>query len=114
GIAVLRPRLYLLRGRFELERENWPKALMLFNDAVIGAKQLAALESIWPSLMYVGECYRRNSDYERALKCLIEAFTLIRDSARLIPQKALRKRYLTDSLKLKLGERLEEMSTLVA
>ncbi len=114
GINALRPRLYLLRGRFELERENLPKAMMLLNDAVIGAKQLATPESIWPSLMYLGECSKRKNDFERALKYFIEAFSLIRDTASYVPSRSLRKLYLSDQLKLRLGERLEEMSALVA
>ncbi len=114
GSAVLRARLSLLRGRVELIRGNAAKALTLLNDAVTGAKTLGTPESVWPSLMALGDCYREKHDFEKALKCFIEAFSIIRESAQFIPQKSLRTRYLSDPSKRALAERLEEMSALVA
>jgi tetratricopeptide (TPR) repeat protein len=93
---------------------NTAKALTLLNDAVTGAKTLGAPESVWPSLMALGDCYREKHDFEKALKCFIEAFSIIRESAQYIPQKSLRTRYLSDPAKRALAERLEEMSALVA
>ncbi len=114
GIVSFRSRLYLLRGLLELQRGNTGKALHLVNDAVLAAKSLRLPEALWYCLMILGDCHRKQNQFEQALKSYIESFNTVKQLAGEIGDKRLRKLYLTDKRKGMIGKRLEEMSSLVA
>lgn len=114
GISVFRPRLYLLRGRFEAERGEYNRATMLLNDSVLAAKGLSLPEYTWKGLLTLGDCHARENHLEKSLKSYIEAFNIVKELARRVPDPRLRKLYLGDKQKRILAKRLEEMSSLVA
>ncbi len=114
GVITQRAKLYDLRGRFELQRGNINKAILLLNDSVLAAKSLDTPEVMWQILLRLGDAYRSQNQLERALKSYIEAFNTVKGLAGQITDKRLRKLYVADSRKKGLAKRLEEMSSLVA
>ncbi len=114
GIVTFRARLYLIRGQFEMQRENYGRAIPLLNDAVLAAKSSRMMEMLWFGLLALGDCQRQQSQLEQSLKSYIEAFNTVKQLAGEITDKRLRKLYLSDRRKALLGKRLEEMSSLVA
>lgn len=114
GIVTFRARLYMLRGLFEMQRENYGRAIPLLNDAVLAAKSSRMMEMMWYGLLVLGDCHRHQSQLEQSLKSYIEAFNTVKQLAGEITDKRLRKLYLSDKRKALLGKRLEEMSSLVA
>ena len=114
GIVTFRARLYLLRGQFEMQRENYGRAIPLLNDAVLAAKSSRMMEMLWFGLLALGDCQRQQSQLEQSLKSYIEAFNTVKQLAGEITDKRLRRLYLSDRRKALLGKRLEEMSSLVA
>ncbi len=112
GINTFEARINYINGQIESHNNRHKRAVTLFHDAYIAAKTLPNPEQTWRSLAALGETYQTLTEYERAFKCFIEAFETLKELAEGIVDPALKQRYLSDPAKLRIAEKLEEMSTL--
>jgi tetratricopeptide (TPR) repeat protein len=114
GINTFQARISYINGLIEFRRNQYRRAVTLFNDAILSARTLPQPEQAWRASMALGETYQALTEYERAFKCYIEAFNVLKDLAAGISDPNLKKQYLSDPLKIRVAEKLEEMSALVA
>ncbi len=112
GINTLQGRISFLNGLIESRNGRHRRAVTLFNDACLAFKTMQMPESTWQALAVLGESYQALTEYERAFRCYIEAFDILKRLASGIADPASRKRYLSDAAKIAVADKLEEISAL--
>jgi tetratricopeptide (TPR) repeat protein len=113
GINTMQGRISLLNGLIDFRSGQHRRALTLFNDAYLASKTMQMPEMTWKALVALGETYQTLTEYERAFKCYIEAFDILKRLASGITDPISKRRYLSDVAKIAVAEKLEEMSALV-
>ncbi len=113
GINTMQGRISLLNGLIDFRSGQHSRALTLFNDAYLASKTMQMPEMTWKALVVLGETYQALTEYERAFKCYIEAFDILKRLASGIADPISKRRYLSDVAKIAVAEKLEEMSALV-
>jgi|GEM_PF-1999699 len=113
GINILQGRISLLNGLIDFRSGQHRRAITLLNDAYLASKTLQMPEMTWKTLVALGETYQALTEYERAFKCHIEAFDILKRLASGIADPISKRRYLSDVAKIAVAEKLEEMSALV-
>jgi tetratricopeptide (TPR) repeat protein len=113
GINTYQGRISYLHGLIDFHRDQYRRAITLFNDAYLASKTLQMPEMTWKALVALGETYQALTEYERAFKCYIEAFDILKRLASGIADPASKRCYLSDVAKIAVAEKLEEMSALV-
>ncbi|TFH64588.1 MAG: hypothetical protein E4G91_05310 [Candidatus Zixiibacteriota bacterium] len=112
GINTLQGRISFLNGLIEFRSGQHRRAITLFNDAYLASKTMQTREMTWKTLVALGETYQLLTEYERAFKCYIEAFDILKRLASGIADPTSRRRYLSDAAKIAVADKLETISPL--
>jgi serine/threonine protein kinase/tetratricopeptide (TPR) repeat protein len=112
GINTLQSRISFLNGLIDLRSGQYRQAITLFNDACLASKTLQMPEMTWKTLVALGETYQALTEYERAFKCYIEAFDILKRLASGIADPTCKRRYLSDVAKIAVADKLETISAL--
>jgi tetratricopeptide (TPR) repeat protein len=112
GINTLQGRISFLNGLIEFKSGQHRRAITLFNDAYLASKTMQMPEMTWKTLVALGETCQLLTEYERAFKCYIEAFDILKRLASGITDPTSKKRYLSDAAKIAVADKLETISAL--
>jgi serine/threonine protein kinase len=112
GINTLQGRISFLNGLIDFRGNQHRRAITLFNDAYLASKTMQMPEMTWKALVALGETYQALTEYERAFKCYIEAFEILKRLASGIADPASKRRYLSDAAKIAVADKLEKISEL--
>jgi serine/threonine protein kinase len=112
GINTFQGRISFLNGAIDFRSGRYRHALTSLNDAYLASKTTQMPELTWKTLVVLGETYQALSEYERAFKCYIEAFDIIKMLATGIADPTSKRRYLSDAAKIAVADRLESISAL--
>jgi serine/threonine protein kinase/tetratricopeptide (TPR) repeat protein len=112
GINTLQGRISFINGQIDFRSGQHRRAITLFNDAYLASKTMQMPEMTWKTLVALGETYQALTEYERAFKCYIEAFDILKKLASGIADPTSKRRYLSDASKIAVAERLETISAL--
>jgi serine/threonine protein kinase len=113
GINTYQGCISYVHGLIDFHRGQYKRGLSLLNDAYLASKTMQMPELTWNTLVALGETYQTLNEYERAFKCYIEAFDILKQLASGIADPTSKRRYLSDPDKVAVAEKLEEMSALV-
>jgi len=112
GINTLQGRISFLNGLIDFRSGQYRQAITLFNDAYLASKTLQMPEMAWKTLVALGETYQTLTEYERAFRCYIEAFDILKRLASGIADPTCKRRYLSDAAKIAVADKLESISAL--
>jgi len=113
GKEVFEPQLYYIEGLYNKQRGMIQPAISKFSDSVSKAKEIGMQELLWQVLVELGESYKIVPNYERALKCYLQAFEVLKGLASTITEKHHKRSYLADPRKENAANQLEHLSGLV-